>query len=70
MRNFGLALVVLGIAAFIWCSHEMNGLDPVPEETSITKSLEYKSGRMEVGRYAGMATAALGLLLVLAPQGR
>ena len=70
MRTFGLALVILGIAGFIWCGGELSGLEPVPEGTSIGKSLEYKSGRLEVGRYAGMASAALGLLLVLAPQGR
>jgi len=70
MRSFGMALIVIGIAGFIYCSHEMDGLEPVPEGTSISRSMDYKVGRMEVGRYAAAAGAALGVLLLLIPQGR
>jgi hypothetical protein len=72
MRSFGLALVVLGIAGFIYCTREMEnaGLEPVPEGTSISRSLDYKSGRLEVGRYAAAAAGAFGVLLFFVPQGR
>jgi hypothetical protein len=70
MRNFGLFLLAAGIAGFVYCSHEVKDYEPVPEGVSLSRSLDYMSGRMEVGRYAGMGAAALGILLFMMPQGR
>ena len=70
MRNFGGLLVVGGIVAFLYCSSELKKHEPVPEGLSISRSLEYPAGKMEVGRYAAMAGAAFGVLLLMFPQGR
>jgi len=70
MRNFGAMLIVAGIVGYIYCSDQLTKLEPVPEETSIGKSLEYPAGKFEVGRYAAVAGAFCGLLLAMYPQGR
>jgi hypothetical protein len=70
MRNFGGIMLVLGIAGFLYCHNQLSTLDPVPEGLSISKSLQYPAGRMEMGKYAAAAAGFLGALLVMFPQGR
>ena len=70
MRNFGMLMVVAGIVGFFYCSSELSKHEPVPEGLSMSRSWEYPAGKLEVGRYAGVAAAFVGVLFVMAPQGR
>jgi hypothetical protein len=70
MRTFGLLLLVAGIAGFFYCSSQLEKLDPVPEDLSITQALKYPAGKMEMGRFAGAAVGAVGVLFLMFPQGR
>lgn len=70
MRTFGLLLIVAGMLAFFYCSSRMSSEAPVPEGATVRESLEYPGGRLDLGRYAGLATAGAGALLAFFPRGR
>ena len=70
MRTFGLLLLVVGIVGFFYCSTHLDKLEPVPEGLSITQSLKYPAGKMEVGRFAAVAAGGIGVLFLMFPQGR
>lgn len=70
MRNFGTLLIFAGIVGFFYCSSQLGSAEPVPEGLSISRSLDYPAGRFEVGRYASVGAAAIGVLFAMFPQGR
>lgn len=70
MRNFGGALLLIGVLAFFYCSARLSNLDPVPPGKSISESLEYPAGRYEVARYGAALVGGIGVLLAMFPKGR
>jgi hypothetical protein len=70
MRTLGALFVLLGLLAFFYCGSQLSAEAPVPEGLTITQSLQYPAGRLEMGRYAGIGVAAIGFLLALFPKGR
>jgi len=70
MRNFGLILLLAGIGGFLYCSSQLSGLDPLPASVPISDYLRTDPGRFELGRYASVGAALIGLLLAVFPQGR
>ncbi len=70
MRSFGIVLLVSGILGFVYCGDQLRRFDPVPEETSWRRGLDYPAGRWEAGRYACALGGGIGLLLVMFPKGR
>jgi hypothetical protein len=70
MRNFGLLMIIAGIAGFVYCTGQLGNYDPVPEGLSIGRSWDYPAGKLEVGRYAAAASAMIGFLMTMFPQGR
>jgi hypothetical protein len=70
MRNFGGFMLLIGILGFLYCSSKLSDMGPVPEGKSISESLEYESGRYEVGRYVCAGLGAFGLLMTMFPKGR
>lgn len=70
MRNFGIILLVLGVAGFFYCGDQAKRYEPVPDGKSISESFDYPAGRWEVGRYACAFGAGLGFLLAMFPKGR
>jgi hypothetical protein len=70
MRTFGLLLLVVGIVGFFYCSSQLDKLDPLPEGLTITGSLKYPAGKMEVGRFAAVAAGGIGVLFMMFPTGR
>ena len=70
MRNFGLLLVVAGIAGVFYCSSQMSRFEPLREGYTVAESLETDRGKWEAGRYACAAGAVMGVLFILMPQGR
>jgi hypothetical protein len=70
MRNFGLVLLLAGVAGVFYCSSQMSRFEPLREELSVSESLETDRGKWEAGRYACAAGAVMGLLLAMMPQGR
>jgi hypothetical protein len=70
MRNFGLILLVAGVAGFLYCSAQLSGLDPLPADLALSDYLRNAAGRFELGRYVSLAAALIGFLLSVFPQGR
>jgi hypothetical protein len=70
MRTFGLLLLVAGVAGFLYCSSQLSGADPMPAGVSLSDYLHTDPGRYELGRYASVAAALVGLLLAFFPSGR
>ena len=70
MRNLGLIFLFGGILVFFYCTTQLSGLDPVPAQATLRQYLDYQAGRFELGRYAGLCLAGIGLLLSLFPRGR
>jgi hypothetical protein len=70
MRNLGLICLFGGLLAFFYCTTQLSGLDPVPAGLSLRQHLDYQAGRFELGRYAALCVAGIGLLLSLFPRGR
>jgi hypothetical protein len=48
----------------------MQSLPPLPEGYNIEQSVSTDRGKMEVGRFAGAAVAAIGLVLAFFPEGK
>ena len=70
MRTFGYLLLIAGCAAFYYCNQQLDRLEPLPAEYSVEDSLRTDRGKMEAGRFAAAAAAAMGLVLALYPEGR
>jgi hypothetical protein len=70
MRNFGLAMMLAGLAGAYYCHGQMERFAPLPPGLSVTESLETDRGKWDAGRYAAGAAALTGLLLAMMPQGR
>lgn len=70
MRTLGALLILVGIVAFFYCSSHLEGLESIPEGTTLTRYLEYDAGKFELGRYGAVIAAFVGVLLSLFPKGR
>ena len=70
MRNFGFVLLVVGIAGFVYCGSQLEGLAPLPPDLGLSDYLRNDAGRYELGRYASAFAAFLGVLMALFPKGR
>lgn len=70
MRTLGGLLLLIGAVGFFYCSSQLSDLPPVPDGTALGDYIRYESGKFELGRYVGMCTAFVGLLLALFPKGR
>jgi hypothetical protein len=70
MRNFGLILLLAGVAGFFYCGSQAEQFQPLPAGLSVSESLDTERGKWEAGRYAGAALALTGMLLFFMPQGR
>ena len=70
MRTLGGLLILVGVVGFFYCSSHLSGLESIPEGTDLSKYLEYDAGRYELGRYAAVITALVGVLMSLFPKGR
>jgi hypothetical protein len=70
MRNLGLVLLIIGIAAFFYCSSQLAKAEPLPEGLTAFETLKYPGGKLELGRYLGAAAGFLGVLLIMFPGGR
>jgi hypothetical protein len=70
MRNFGVLMLIVGIAGFLYCSDRASKAGSVPEGKSISESLEYDAGKWEVARYACGAAAMFGLLTIMVAKDR
>jgi hypothetical protein len=70
MRNFGLVLLVAGIAGVFYCSSQASRFEPMREGLTVSETLETDRGKWEGGRYACAAGAFVGILLAMMPQGR
>jgi hypothetical protein len=70
MRTFGYVLLIAGCFAAYQCHQRMQSLPPLPEGYNIEQSLSTDRGKMEVGRFAGAAVAAIGLVLAFFPEGK
>jgi hypothetical protein len=70
MRNFGLILLVAGVAGFFYCGSRASELEPLRAGLSVEESLQTDRGKWDAGRYAGAAFAFTGLVLTMLPRGR
>jgi hypothetical protein len=70
MRTLGALLLLVGIVGFFYCSSHMSGLESIPEGTSLGRYLEYDAGKFELGRYASLVAALIGVILSMFPKGR
>ena len=70
MRTLGALLLLVGIVGFFYCSSHMTGLESIPEGTSLGRYLEYDAGKFELGRYASLVAALIGVILSMFPKGR
>jgi hypothetical protein len=70
MRTLGGLLLLGGIIGFLYCSSQLSELQPVPEGVDLGRYLDYDAGKYELGRYASLVGAMVGLVLALFPKGR
>jgi hypothetical protein len=70
MRTFGGIFLLLGVLGFFYASAQIDKLEPVPADKTVSESLAYPSGRWEMVRYACAGAGLLGLLLAMFPKGR
>jgi hypothetical protein len=70
VRNFGVFLLILGIAGFLISASQLSRLDPLPEGLSLRQSLDHAAGRWQLARYASVGVGAFGLLMTVFPKGR
>jgi nitrogen fixation-related uncharacterized protein len=69
MKRIGIALLVIGLAGFVWASSQRKGYDSVEGALKSTFSSSERSKKegWETGRWVCAGLAAVGLALVLAP---
>jgi hypothetical protein len=69
MKGLGIALLVVGLAGFVWASSQRKGYDSVEGALKSTFSSSERSKKegWETGRWVGAGLAAVGLVLVLMP---
>ncbi len=65
MRNFGIILLVAGVAGFFYCSSRASELEPLRAGLSVEESFETERGKWDTGRYACAAAAFMGLALTM-----
>jgi hypothetical protein len=70
MRTLGALLLLVGIVGFFYCSSNMQGLESIPDGTSLSRYLEYDAGKFELGRYLSLISGLVGIVLSLLPKGR
>jgi hypothetical protein len=70
MRTLGALLLLVGIVGFFYCSSHMSGLEAIPEGTSLGDYVKYDAGKFELGRYASLVAALIGVILSMFPKGR
>jgi len=70
MRALGGILIIIGVVGFFYCSSHLEGLESIPEGTTISRYLEYDAGRYELGRYGAVIVGMVGGLLSVFPKGR
>lgn len=70
MRNLGFTLLVVGVAGFLYCGSQLQGLAPLPADLPIGDYLRNDAGRYELGRYLAAGAALIGLLMAFFPKGR
>jgi hypothetical protein len=70
MRNFGFVLLVAGIAGFVYCSSQLQGLPPLPADLALGDYMRNDAGRFELGRYFAAGAALIGLIMAFFPKGR
>ena len=70
MRNFGLILLVAGVAGFFYCGSRASEFEPLRAGLSVGESLETERGKWDAGRYACAAAAFMGIVLTMVPQNR
>ena len=70
MRTLGSLLLLAGIVGFLYCSSHLEGLEAIPEGTSLGDYLRYDAGRLELGRYVSVLAGFIGVLLAVFPKGR
>jgi len=69
MKRIGIALLVIGLAAFVLASSKRGGYDSVEGTLKSTFSSSEKSKKdtWESLRWVGLAAAGIGLVMVLVP---
>lgn len=68
MRNFGLILLLAGVAGFFYCGSRASEFEPLRTGLSVEESLETDRGKWDAGRYACAAAAFTGLVLTMIPR--
>jgi hypothetical protein len=69
MRRMGIALLVIGLAGFVWASSQRSGYNSVEGALKSTFSSSEKSKKegFETARWVALGLAVVGLALVVAP---
>jgi hypothetical protein len=69
MKGLGIALLVIGLAGFVWASGQRKGYDSVEGTLKSTFSSSERSKKegWETGRWISAGLAVVGLVLVFAP---
>jgi hypothetical protein len=70
MRTLGGILLLGGLLGFFYCTSQLEGVEPLPEGMDVMESVRHPTGRYEVGRWAALCVAGIGVLLALYPKGR
>ena len=70
MRNLGIILIVLGVVGYLYCTNQMEGLEPLGANADLGDYFRNTAGRLELGRYGSAGAALIGLLMAFFPQGR
>ena len=70
MRTFGYIVFIAGCFGRYHYNEQVKRHDPLPAGYSIEDSLRTDRGKMEAGRFAGAAVAAIGLVLAFFPEGK
>jgi hypothetical protein len=72
MRNFGLVLLILGIAGFFYFSEQLGKVEPLPtgEALTVRESLRYPAGKLAAAKDGSAAAGLLGIILILLPVKR
>jgi hypothetical protein len=72
MKRIGIALLVIGLAGFVWASSQRSGYDSVEGAVKSTFSSNERSKKegFETARWVALGAAVVGLALIVAPGKR
>jgi hypothetical protein len=72
MKRIGIALLVIGLVAFVLASSKRGGYDSVEGalKSTFSSSERSKKDTWETLRWVGLAAAGVGLVMVLLPGGK